>query len=118
MMQLLKEAFSAGHSADYVLFNCWFANLAQITVVKSMDMDVIAMIKKISRIQYLYDGKKTNIKQIYAKNVCVRNKVNRKDWLDFVCTNSELSEEEIMRIYGKRWQVEAKRKFHFRYGKS
>lgn len=133
MIRLLKEALCAGHTADYVLFDCWFANPAQITAVKSMGMDVIAMIKKSSRIQYLYDGQKLNIKQIYAQNrkrrgrskyllsidvmlgkenpipakiVCVRNKANRKDWLAFVCTNPELSEEEIIRIYGKRWQVE------------
>lgn len=41
-----------------------------------------------------------------AKIVCVRNKANRKDWLAILCTNPELSEEEIIRIYGKRWQVE------------
>lgn len=91
------------------------------------------MVKKSSRINYEYEGEKLNIKQIYAKNkkrrgkskyllsvsvmlgkenpisakiVCVRNKANRKDWLAFVCTNPELSEEEIIRIYGKRWQIE------------
>jgi len=29
-----------------------------------------------------------------------------KDWIAFICTNPELSEEEIIRIYGKRWQIE------------
>lgn len=33
-------------------------------------------------------------------------KANRKDWLAFVCTAPELSEEEIIRIYGKSWQIE------------
>ena len=41
-----------------------------------------------------------------SKIVCVRNKANRKDWLAFICTNLTLSEEEIIRIYGKRWQIE------------
>lgn len=41
-----------------------------------------------------------------AKMVCVRNKVNRKDWLASICTDASLSEEEIIRIYGKRWQIE------------
>lgn len=133
MLHLLDTAVPSGLSADYVLFDCWFANPAQITAIKSKGMDVIAMIKKSSRIQYQYEGQKLNIKQIYAKNkkrrgrskyllsvdvmvgkenpipakiVCVRNKVNRKDWLAFICTNPSLSEEEIIRIYGKRWQVE------------
>lgn len=133
MLSLLDAAVSSGLSADYVLFDCWFANPAQITDVKSKGMDVIAMLKKSSRIQYQYEGQKLNIKQIYAKNkkrrgrsryllsvdvmvgkenpisakiVCVRNKANRKDWLAFICTNATLSEEEIIRIYGKRWQIE------------
>ena len=133
MLHLLDAAVSNGLSADYVLFDSWFANPAQITAIKSKGMDVIAMIKKSSRIQYEYEGQKRNIKQIYAKNkkrrgrskyllsvdvmvgkenpipakiVCVRNKSNRKDWLAFICTDPTLSEEEIIRIYGKRWQVE------------
>ena len=119
MLHLLDTAVSNGISADYVLFDCWFANPAQITAIKSKGMDVIAMIKKSSRIQYQYEGQKLNIKQIYAKNkkrrgrskyllsvdvmvgkenpipakiVCVRNKANRKDWLAFICTNPTLSE--------------------------
>ncbi len=133
MIKLLDAAMSAGLSAKYVLFDCWFANPAQISQIHSMGMDVIAMIKKSSRIKYVYDGKQLNVKEIYAKNkkrrgrskyllsvdvtvgkenpipariVCVRNKANRKDWLAFVCTNVSLSEEEIIRIYGKRWQIE------------
>ena len=52
MLHLLDTAVSNGISADYVLFDCWFANPAQITAIKSKGMDVIAMIKKSSRIQY------------------------------------------------------------------
>ena len=44
--------------------------------------------------------------QVPAKIVCVRNKANRKDWLAFLCTDTTLSEEEIIRIYGKRWKIE------------
>ena len=116
-----------------VLFDSWFSNPAQITAIHSKGMDVIAMIKKSSRIKYAYCGKQLNIKEIYSKNkkrrgrskyllfvdvmvgkenpipvkiVCVRNKANRKDWLAFICTDTTLSEEEIIRINGKRWQIE------------
>lgn len=41
-----------------------------------------------------------------ARIVCVRNRANRKDWLALICTDMSLSEEEIIRIYGKRWDVE------------
>ena len=133
MLTLLDAALSAGLSADYVLFDTWFSNPAQITAIKSKDLDVIAMIKKSSRIKYGYEDEQLNIKEIYSRNrkrrgkskyllsidvmvgkenpvpariVCVRNKANRKDWLVFLCTDTTLSEEEIIRIYGKRWQIE------------
>jgi hypothetical protein len=133
MLTLLDTAVASGLSADYVLFDSWFSNPAQVTAIKSRNMDVITMIKKSSRIKYSYNGEQLNIKEIYARNkkrrgrskylvsidvmvgkespipakiVCVRNRANRKDWLAFLCTNPDISEEEIIRIYGKRWQIE------------
>lgn len=44
--------------------------------------------------------------KIPAKIVCVRNKRNKKEWIAFISTNPDISEEEIIRIYGKRWQIE------------
>ncbi len=133
MMTLLDTALNSGLNAEYVLFDSWFSNPVQITDIHSKGMDVIAMIKKSSRIKYSYCGEQLNIKEIYSRNkkrrgrskyllsvdvmvgkenpipakiVCVRNRANRKDWLAFICTNTTLSEEEIIRIYGKRWQIE------------
>ena len=134
MIELLKSAVSAGHHADYVLFDTWFSSPAQLIAIKELGFDSIAMIKKSSRIFYEYEGELLSIKKIFgickkrrgrskyllsvnvrvgkdrkipAKIVCVRNKKNKKDWIAFICTNSDLSEEEIIRIYGKRWQIEA-----------
>ena len=67
-MTLLDTALSAGLNADYVLFDSWFSNPAQITAIHSKDMDVIAMIKKSSRIKYSYSGEQLNIKEIYCRN--------------------------------------------------
>ena len=41
-----------------------------------------------------------------ARIVCVRNRSNKKDWLALICTDMSLSENEIIRIYGKRWDIE------------
>jgi hypothetical protein len=133
MIELLKTAQVAGHHADYVLFDTWFSNPAQLLAVKELGLDSIAMIKKSSRIFYEYEGEMLSIKKLFgickkrrgrskyllsvnvmvgneqkipAKIVCVRNKQNKKDWVAFICTNQDLSEEEIIRIYGKRWQIE------------
>ena len=48
----------------------------------------------------------TDEQKIPAKIVYVRNRSNRKDWIAIICTKPELSEEEIIRIYGKRWKIE------------
>ena len=133
MIELLQNALSAGHAADYVLFDTWFSSPAHLIAVQKLGLDSIAMIKKSSRIHYEYQGEQLSIKKIFgickkrrgrgkyllsvnvmvgkdekipAKIVCVRNKKNKKDWIAFICTNPELSEEEIIRIYGKRWQIE------------
>ena len=43
---------------------------------------------------------------IPAKIVCVRNISRKKDWLAIISTDTTISEEEIIRIYGKRWNIE------------
>ena len=133
MIELLRTAQNAGHHADYVLFDTWFSSPAQLIAVKLLGLDSIAMVKKSSRIYYEYEGKQLSINKIFgickkrrgrskyllsvnvmvgkdekipARIVCVRNKKNKKDWIAFICTKPELSEEEIIRIYGKRWQIE------------
>lgn len=122
MIELLKKAQTAGHQADYVLFDTWFSAPAQLLAVKELGIDSIAMIKKSSRIYYEYEGEKLSINKIFgickkrrgrskyllsinvmvgkekkipAKIVCVRNKKNRKDWIAFICTNPSVAEEEI-----------------------
>lgn len=45
-------------------------------------------------------------RKIPIKIVCVHNKMNEKDWIVFICTNLALSEEETIRVCGKKWQIE------------
>lgn len=140
MMTMLKNALKIGHHAKYVLFDSWFSSPKIITQIKNeCDLDTIAMIKKSAKINYLFEGKLKNIKQIFtackkrrgrskyllsvdvgivstnengetssipAKIVYVRNRSNRKDWLALICTDTELSEEDVIQTYGKRWDIE------------
>lgn len=133
MLELIRTAAQSGLTAKYVLFDSWFSSPKIITALKQeQNLDVIAMIKKSSKIKYSYQGKELNIKEIYNKNrkrrgrskyllsievtvgievipakiVCVRNKSKKKDWLAIISTDTSLSEEEIIRIYGKRWDIE------------
>jgi hypothetical protein len=41
-----------------------------------------------------------------AKLVYVRNRNKKKDYVTLISTDTSLSEEEIIRIYGKRWDIE------------
>ena len=133
MIDLVKTAQLSGVSAKYVLFDSWFSSPKTITALKTdCGLDTIAMVKKSSKIQYGYQDVRYSIKEIYrqckkrrgrskyvlsvditvgdeaipAKIVCVRNKSRKKDWLAIISTDTTISEEEIIRIYGKRWDIE------------
>ena len=134
MVELIHSAQRTGITARYVLFDSWFSAPKTIIALKKQEhLDTIAMIKK-SKTKYLYNGEKLNVKEIYSRNrkrrgrsryllsvlvtiekdgenipakfVYVRNKSNRNDWLVIVSTDTGLSEEEIIRVYGKRWDIE------------
>ncbi len=134
MVELIHSAQRAGISAKYVLFDSWFSAPKTILALKNQEhLDTIAMMKK-SKTKYICEGQKLNVKEIYSRNkkrrgrsryllsvlveiekdgesipaklVYVRNKSRRKDWLVLISTDTQLSEEEIIRIYGKRWDIE------------
>ena len=136
MVEMLETALRAGHRARYVLFDTWFASpKAILRILRECKLNTIAMIKKTSKVFYELDGRRMNIKQIFAcskkrrgrsrylvsvdvmltdqegnaspaRIVCVRNRSNRKDWIAFISTDTALAPEEILRIYGKRWDIE------------
>ena len=96
--------------------------------------EVVAMAKKTEKIHYLHEGVMQDVKAIYkghrkrrgrskyllsveaavckgdeylpVRLVFVRNRNNRKDWLVLVTTDLSLTEEEVIRIYGKRWGID------------
>ena len=42
---------------------------------------------------------------IDARIVCVRNRNKHKGWIAIICTDMSLSEQDIIRIYGHRWDI-------------
>ncbi|MDD3082927.1 MAG: transposase, partial [Desulfobacterales bacterium] len=126
---MLKRILSTGVSARYLLMDSWFTMPATV-VALARHMDVIGMVKKSSRIHYNFNGQSMDIKAIYrrltkrrgrarivasanvmlkdavaAKLVFVRDK-RKKDWLALLSTDTNLADEDIVRIYGKRWDIE------------
>ena len=134
---LISEAQLAGIHADYVLFDSWFSSPKVIRSMREKNLDVVAMVKKSSKIHYQFQDELLSCKDIYArckkrrgrsryllsvpieicggepdvapipaKLVFVRNRSNRKDYLVLISTDTTLTEDEIVQLYGKRWDIE------------
>lgn len=126
---MVKRILAAGVQARYLLMDSWFAMPASISAL-SKYIAVIGMVKKTSKIHYEYNSNWMDLKAIYrqlkkrrgrakilasaivtlkgglpAKLVFVRDR-RKKDWLALISTDLELSNEDIVRIYGKRWDIE------------
>ena len=134
MLELLKAAKSSSIPAKYVLFDSWFSFPGTLHAVKEIGYDVVGMVKKTPKMFFRYDGEDMSLISIYNRNkkrrgrskyllsvtvdvvkdgavipakvVYVRNRNKRKEYLCLISTDVTLSEEEIIRIYGKRWDIE------------
>ena len=124
-----------GLPAKYLLFDSWFAFPRTIANVVKRKLDVICMLKISSKIHYFYQGQWMNLKEIYKRmtptakgniigsvTASIReSKTNQelidvkivfvkdrrsKNWLAVLSTDTTISNEEIIRIYGKRWDIE------------
>jgi hypothetical protein len=126
---MVKRILSTGIRAQYLLMDSWFTMPATVTALAE-HIDVIGMVKKTSRIFYRYNGHHMDLMAIYsklkkrrgrakilagtlvklkdgraAKLVFVRDK-RKKDWLALLSTDTTLSDADVVRIYGKRWDIE------------
>ena len=134
MLELLKAAKKADIPAKYVLFDSWFSSPSTLHAVKSIGYDVIGMVKKTPKMFFRYNGEDMSLITIYnqnkkrrgrskyllsvvvdvvkdgeiipAKVVYVRNRNKKKEYLCLISTDTTLDENEIIRIYGKRWDIE------------
>jgi hypothetical protein len=118
---------------SHLLFDSWFAFPKIITRFKMMGVNVITMLKKTPKILYTFRDKEYCLTKIYSLtksrtdrktnrfsvivwinnfNDCVKTKAKivfireKKQWLALLSTDLTLSEEEIIKIYGMRWNIE------------
>ena len=129
LVPMIKRILKVGIHARYALMDSWFTMPANVCAIRE-HLDVIGMIKKTPKVCYEHNGKKRNLMEIYqhlakrrgrakilastivilgdskpAKIVFVRDR-RKKDWLALLCTDTELADAEVVRIYGKRWDIE------------
>lgn len=109
----------------------WFTHAPLIGAILQKGLDVIGMVKPDNK-RYLVNQHRLSLKELYyaatpveGKNrnilrsirtelvpgipvimVFVRHRANKKEWLAILCTDCSLTEEEIIKIYGMRWNIE------------
>lgn len=127
---MIQRTLNAGVDASYVLMDTWFTHQPLIKDIKELGIDVIGMIKNLKQ-RYLVDGKRVRLDELYrlatpirdnkdilrsictiqangipVKVVFVRNRNKKGNWLAILSTDCTLSEQEIIKIYGMRWDIE------------
>ena len=121
---------------SYVIFDSWFCSPSSILSIKGIGYDVVARMKNHKNFLYRYEGELLPINKIFAQkpkrrgksryllsvtvDVChkdfeesvpakivfVRDRNKRNKWIALISTDVTLDEEEIIALYGKRWDIE------------
>ena len=121
-----------GIVADYVLMDTWFTHAPLIESIAEKGLFVIGMVKQMKQ-RYHYNDKLLKLEdlfklirptlqkkdvlgsiqvrlqtdnQIPVKIVFVRNRNKKSKWLAILSTDTTLSDEEVVRVYGMRWEIE------------
>jgi DDE superfamily endonuclease len=128
---MIDRAISAGMQASYVLMDSWFTHAPLIQAILDRGLDVIGMVRNDKK-RYFVGRRRLSLQELYfeavpvqrknkgilrsirtelspgipATVVFVRHRSNKKEWLAILCTDLSLPEEEIIRIYGIRWDIE------------
>ena len=136
MFELLSQAQATGITVKYLLFDSWFAYPAVILKALEHSMHVVCMLKALPKVRYEYEGHRLTLNELYSavrkhrgkakilasvivtigqdtkgapvfvKIVFVRDRNRSRQWLALLSTDTSLSDEEAIRIYGKRWDIE------------
>jgi hypothetical protein len=126
---MVKRALALGVKAEYILMDSWFCWPA-ILAKLGRHLPVICMAKNMPKVFYRHEGQWVTLGKLYSrirkrpgkarilasvvvetvkkqqvKIVFVRHR-HKRDWLAIVSTKIALPAEEIVRIYGKRWDIE------------
>lgn len=128
---MIDRALSAGVQASYVLMDSWFTHAPLIQSMLDRGLDVIGMVKDDKK-RYLAGGSRLSLQELYFKAipvlgknkgilrsirtelspgipvrmVFVRHRSKKKEWLAILCTDLSIPEDEIIRTYGIRWDIE------------
>ncbi len=136
LFELLTQAKGMGITAKYLLFDSWFAYPATILRALEHSMHVVCMLKPMPQVRYGHEGHRLTLSELYkaikkrrgrakilasvivsigqdgkgnpvsVKIVFVRDRNRSRQWLALLSTDTSLTDDEVIRIYGKRWDIE------------
>ena len=135
LVDMVTLAMTAGTKARHLLFDSWFAFPATIRRIYALGMHTVCMLKDTGKITYDLQGWPLTLKELYknvrkrsgrakvlaevlvtigndeqgipvsAKIVFIRDR-NSKKWLALLSTDTTLTAQEIIKLYGRRWDIE------------
>jgi hypothetical protein len=132
---MIKRALDNGFRAKYVLMDSWFSMPSAIAALRE-PIHVVCMLKDHPKWLYKYLGRKLRLSDLYKKlkKKRVRAKVKaqaivrlsngkqakvvfvpcdkKRGWLALLSTDLSLPNEEIIQLYGKRWDIVVSSKGH------
>jgi len=134
LIEMVGDALCNKIPFSIVLFDSWFSFPSIFIQLYQMRVKAIAMLKDHPKIFYYYRGKTYRLSVLYskiknrlkkdrdrlsvivkiksmgitidAKILFIRDKRAKKNWLAILSTNIELADDEIIRLYGMRWDIE------------
>ncbi|WP_319575651.1 transposase [uncultured Desulfobacter sp.] len=129
LVPMVKRALDMGVRAKYVLMDSWFSMPSAIADLRE-HIHVICMLKDHPKWLYEYQGKKLRLSELYGKlkKKRGRSKIKaqaivtlsngkqakiifvscdkKRGWLALLSTDLSLPNEEVIRLYGKRWDID------------
>jgi hypothetical protein len=133
LLKLLDEALKHCPLVSTILFDSWFSFPTLIRKCADRGLSVVCMLKNTPKIYSSFGGKPFSLLSLFnriqkrphgkiigsvvvnlnltgtllpARIVLVRNEKQKNEWLALLSTDLTLSEEEIVTLYGKRWDIE------------
>jgi len=129
-LRMVESALAAGIHADYILMDSWFTTEPFVKSLSDLGQDVVGMVKDLKQ-RYDYNGRLYTLPQLAkiamdrsnphlyrslmvrtrkhhlpVRIVFVKNRNKKSELLYILSTDNALSEDEIIRIYGMRWNIE------------
>ncbi|MDA3852450.1 MAG: transposase [Spirochaetaceae bacterium] len=136
LKEMVLEVKAKHLEFKYLLFDSWFAFPKTIASFVREEVNIIGMLKRMLNDRYRYNDKVVNLKELHSmikkawrknmdsysvsvellekkdeefipvKILFLKNRNKKNEWIALISTDVKLADEEVIRIYGKRWDIE------------